>query len=148
MIGLKKNQKLVYAGETALRAPDGTPLPSVPQYMIVNVEEADPAAVATVKKNDRIILAGRIFNHKQKAEERFAAMKAGREIPPKEENIPLYILTDAENVNPKTGLLYETEKACALAAKDLAALIAIQKRKEKALERQGKTEVQDGKPKI
>ena len=139
MIKLKKNERLVYAGETALRAPDGSLLPSVPQYVIVSLEEADPAAVAKIKSNERIVLAGRVYNHKLKAEERFAAMKAGRKVPPKEESTPLYILLDKAQVNPKTGAPWETSGALRLLGKDLAGLIAMQKRKERALEKQGAT---------
>jgi hypothetical protein len=133
MITLKKNERLVLAGNTALRAPDGTPLPSVPTYIIASINKADPAAVATVQKNERIILAGSVLYERERAEERFAALKAGRAMPPKEDSVPLYILTEAANVDPTTGELHETAKALAAAGKDLAALISIQKRREKAL---------------
>ena len=103
MITLKENERLVYAGKATLRAPNGEVLPAVPQYMIVSVHEADPAAVVDVQKNERIVLAGHVLE-KKRAEERFAAIKAGRTPPPKEGGIPLYFLMDAENVNPKTGL--------------------------------------------
>ena len=132
MIKLKKGEALVYAGETALRAPDGTLLPSVPQFVIAAIDTAAPARVATVGKNERVVLAGHIYRHKQNAEERFAAMKAGRKVPPKEEKTAIYIITDAENIHPKTGLPIETGKALYAAGKDLAALISIQQRKEKA----------------
>ena len=137
MITLKNNEGLICVGNIELRAPDGTPLPSMAQYIKVSIEKADPAAIATVGADERIILAGRVSCHKQKAEERFAAMKAGREIPPKEESIALYIITDAANIDPETDLLYETSKACEVAGRDLARLISMQKRKEKALEKQG-----------
>ena len=133
---LKENEYLVCAGNIGVRVPNGTPLPSIPYYIIVSIDKANPTAVVTVNENERVILAGHILHHKQRAEERFAAYKAGREIPPKEESTPLYIITDAINVNPQTGLLIETSKACVVAGKDLAKLISIQKRKEKALERQ------------
>ena len=37
---LKPNERIVCVGQTALRAPDGTPLPAVPLYKIVDVGEA------------------------------------------------------------------------------------------------------------
>jgi hypothetical protein len=89
-----------------------------------------------LKKHERLILAGRELNDMKLARERYAAMKAGREIPPSEEGIPLYAILDAAEVNPKTSIPYETAKALRAAGKDLAALIAHQKRKEKAAERQ------------
>jgi len=39
---LKRNELLVCIGQTALRGPDGTPLPSVPMYVIVNKKDVDP----------------------------------------------------------------------------------------------------------
>ena len=139
MIKLKENERLVYAGDAALRAPNGTPLPTVPQFVIATIDPNTPAHIAIVGDNERVVLAGRVLYNKQSAEERFAAMKAGREIPPKEESAPIYIITDAENIDKKTGLPFETGKALFAAGKELAALISIQQRKEKA-ERQGKTE--------
>ena len=41
-ITLKPNQRLVCAGQTALRSPDGTPLPAVPMYIIVDESVIDP----------------------------------------------------------------------------------------------------------
>ena len=38
---LKTNERLVRIGETALRAPDGTPLPTVPMYIIVDEKAVD-----------------------------------------------------------------------------------------------------------
>ena len=137
---LKKNERLVFAGNTAIRTPGGTPLPSVPQYIVVAFDEANPAAIAAVKNNERVVLIGRVMHEKPKAEERFAAAKEGRTLPPDEKTTPLYILMDAKDVNPKTGVPYETGKALRLAGKELAAFIAIQRRKNEALEKQGITE--------
>jgi len=47
---LKPHERLVCVGQTALRAPDGAPLPAVPLYKIVDVGEAgeyDRRAVLT-----------------------------------------------------------------------------------------------------
>lgn len=38
-VTLKPNERLVCVGQTALRAPDGTPLPAVPLYKIVDAGE-------------------------------------------------------------------------------------------------------------
>ena len=38
---LKDNESLVCIGSTALRAPDGTPYPSVPMYVIVDESQVD-----------------------------------------------------------------------------------------------------------
>lgn len=138
MIKLKKNECLIYVGETALRAPDGTLLPSVPQYMIVNINEADSSAVVKLEKNERLILIGTTFNEKKYAEERFAALKAGRECPPREAGINLYIKEDIGNINHKIGMSNTEEKAAASLADDLLSIFAMQMRKIEALEKQGK----------
>lgn len=139
MIELKENQRLVYAGETALRAPDGTPLPAVTQYMIVSAEEADPAFIAELSENERLILTGTVHKERKSAEERFAALKAGQAQPPSAAGVPLYIKEDAENINPKTRLSESEEKACEPLIGDLVSAFAAQMRRVKALERQGKT---------
>jgi hypothetical protein len=132
VIKLKKNERLVFAGNAMLRGPDGKILQNVPQYMIVNADEADPEAVVAVKKNQRVILAGEVFNDLQAARERFdAAEKAGRRPSPpplKEKGIPLYILEDEENVDPKTGLTHEEQRAIKALTKDLLAVFAAQMR--------------------
>ncbi|MCL2033830.1 MAG: hypothetical protein FWG94_03755 [Oscillospiraceae bacterium] len=107
---LKEHEWLVRAGTIWLRAPDGTPLPAEPQYRIVNADEAGPARVVELQENKRLVLAGRVFNDMALAKERYAAHKEGREIPPREEGIPIYILTDKENVDPKTGLTWEEKR--------------------------------------
>jgi len=56
---LKPHERLVYAGTTALRAPDGTPLESVPQYMIVSADEAEPASVAELREDERLCVRDR-----------------------------------------------------------------------------------------
>lgn len=38
---LKENEYLVCVGSTAMRAPDGTPYPSVPMYVIVDESQVD-----------------------------------------------------------------------------------------------------------
>ena len=40
-IKLKPKERLVCVGQTALRAPDGTPLPAVPLYKIVDISEVE-----------------------------------------------------------------------------------------------------------
>ncbi len=134
MIKLKKNERLVYAGETALRAPDGTPLPSVPQFVIVGVDEA-AGGVVELQKNERLILAGRVFNQKKRAEERFAALKAGREQPPREVGTPLYVIENVETLNQNER---EQESLNADIAKDITALFSLHMRKEKVAARRDK----------
>jgi len=129
-VKLKKNERLAVAGEIEIRAPDGTTR-RTPQYIIVT--DADPTAnPVTVGENERVHMIAHVFRDRRRAEERFEAMKAGREMPPKEDGTPLYIITDAANINPKTGLSREDEQACAALGKDIAALIAIHTRKTRA----------------
>lgn len=138
MIKLNKNERLVYAGETALRAPDGTPLPTVPQYMIVPAEQADPALITELKDNERLVWAGTVDNNRKRAEERFAALKAGEKPPPRTNGVSLYIKEDVKNINPKTHLSESEEKACDPLIEDLVSAFAAQMRQMKALQRQGK----------
>ena len=138
MIGLKKDEKLIQAGTVALRAPNGKPLPAVPQYMIVTVDRADPARVVELKENERIMFGGEILNDKKRAEERFTAIKAGQTPPPKEPKTPLYFIEDAENINPKTGRTAEGDKVIESLTKMFTEAYAIYRRKEKSQERQYK----------
>lgn len=110
MIKLKKGERLVYAGETALRAPDGTLLNAVPQYMIVPESEADPSAVKGMKENERLVPIGTVGERKR-AEERFAALKAGKTPPPRENITTLYIKEEVTKINPKTRLSQAEEQA-------------------------------------
>ncbi len=138
MITLEKNERLVCAGTVELRAPNGTLLPTVQQYIIVSFNEADPACITEVEENKRLVLGGCVFTDRKRAEERFAALKAGREQPPREIGTPLYFQEDAENINPKTERTHEGDKIIKALSKDFAEIFAIQQRKEKALKRQGK----------
>ncbi len=133
---LKEGERLIYAGETALRAPNGTPLPSVPQFMIIPSAEADPAAAVTLKADERLVLTGTIHNERKTAEERFAALKAGREKCPVADGIPLYTIEDAVNINPKTRLSSAEEQSIEPLIGDMLEAFATQMRKIKALSRQ------------
>jgi hypothetical protein len=134
-MNLKKNERLIFAGHTALRAPDGTPLPAVPQFVIVSAEEANPAHVTPLGKNERLILAGRVFTDRKRAEERFAALKAGHEAPPREEGTPLYVVEDKENLHIND----EEQKALALdIARDITALFSLHMRRLSVEEKQRK----------
>lgn len=117
---LKEYERLIRAGNIPFHAPDGTPLPGVPQYRIVNADEVDPAAVVELKENERLILAGREFNDMKLARERFAAYKSGRKIPPRDEGIPFYIIVSAEEVNPKTSNTHEFDEALRAFGKEIA----------------------------
>jgi len=134
-IMLKENERLVYAGTVALRAPNGEPLPAVARYMIVPVDEADPACVVELKDNERLVLGGQIFTDRKRAEERFAALKAGREQPPREVGTPLYFIENAANINPKTECTYESDKIIETMSKELAEIYALHIRRKQALAR-------------
>lgn len=137
MIKLKNNERLVFAGNTELRAPNGELLPSVPQFVIRNAAEINPADATTLQRGEGLIIAGHAFNEKKKAEERFAALKAGREAPPKENGIPLYVVEDLENLNPKTGLTEEQEYAYAALMGEISTLFSLYVRKMRLAERKG-----------
>lgn len=130
---LKKGERLVYAGDTALRAPNGKLLPSVPQFVIVSATEMPPnARVADLQKTERPVLVGRVYNEKQSAEERFAALKAGREPPPeKVDGVPLYVVEDAANINKKTGLTQDQEAIHTGIAKEISRVFSLHARKMK-----------------
>lgn len=137
MITLDKNERLVCAGTVALRAPDGTALPAVQQYIIVSDDETDHATTHAIKENQRLVCGGRVFTDRQRAEERFAALKAGREQPPREVGTPLYLIEDAADIDPKTGRTHESEKIIQTMSKEFAEIFSLHMRKEKALEKQG-----------
>jgi len=120
---LQQHERIVYAGKTALRAPDGTPLEAVPQYMIVSVDEADPASVCVLRENDRLVMVGTVHADRRAAEERYAAMLEGRACP-RADGVPIYIKESAENINAKSGLSLEEEKACKPLVDDLVAAFA------------------------
>ena len=68
MIKLKENERLVYAGKTALISPSGKPLPAVPQYIVVPADEADPALVVELKENEALIIIGSEHTDREAAE--------------------------------------------------------------------------------
>lgn len=134
---LRPNERFIYAGEIALRAPNGAPLPAVSQYMIVNSDAADPALLADAQDNERFVMAGLLFKGKQKAEERFAALKVGRKPPPPEKGTPLYIKESAANINPKTEQTPDGELVIKLLAAEFAELLAFQMRRDRTSAAQG-----------
>ena len=120
MIKLKKGERLVYAGEAAIRAPNGTPLPAVPQYVIRAAADSSGQS-APLKKTERLILAGHELPEKKRAEERYDALKAGQKCLPREAGgIPLYIVSGAGGFN-SAGFAPEDEKINAALAAELAA---------------------------
>lgn len=133
MITLRKNERLVYAGKTALRAPDGTPLPAVPQFIIVSADKTDPTRVTPLGKNERLILAGHMLNERKRAEERFAALKAGRKPPRQDIGAPLYIVEDKEKTTANTE---EQNSINADLAKYITTLFSLHMRKVGAEEQQ------------
>ncbi|MCL2220838.1 MAG: hypothetical protein FWC20_00750 [Oscillospiraceae bacterium] len=134
IIKLKKNERLVYAGDAPVRAPNGEFLPAVPTFAIVSTETVDPVNVVKLKKNERIVYAGEVLELKN-AKERFEALKAGREKPPQESGTPLYIITDASNVNDKKGVTHEQDKECKEIARYFTPAFEMSMRKKRAAER-------------
>jgi hypothetical protein len=133
---LKRNERLVYAGKAPRRARDGSPLPSISQFIIVPVDEADPARVYRLGKDEHVILAGVMCENMASARERFAALQAGREPPPKEEGTPLYFVTDKE------GLRLHEEEQNAInddMAKAILPLFVEYVKEQEKLKRQGNT---------
>jgi len=51
VVKLKENQRLVCVGQTALRAPDGTPLPAKPMYIITDDDTAGNAEDLTISES-------------------------------------------------------------------------------------------------
>ena len=132
MIGLlQPNERLVHAGQTALRAPDGTPLENVPQYMIVPADEADPASVVELKDSECLVVAGTVHNARKAAEDRFAAAKVGHACPCADGTL-LYIKDAASYVDKRTGLSAGEEKACEALVGDMLAAFAIYERRLRA----------------
>ena len=104
---LTKNERLVFAGTAALRAPDGSLLPAVPQYMIVDASKADPAKTATLRKGERLVQAGSVHS-------RGARQKTSK----------LFIKETAENIGRSTGLTQTEEKTCDTIVADMLAAFA------------------------
>jgi hypothetical protein len=134
MIIINNDERLVYAGTVALRAPNGIPLPAVPQYMIIPANEADPSDFVELHTNERLVLCGMIHTDIEKARERFAA---GESQLSTERGKPLYFKELAENINKKSGLPKGGEKAIDLLIDDIVEAFGRDMRKIKALKRQG-----------
>lgn len=135
---LNENERLVFAGNIALRAPNGAELPAVPQYRIVRAGEPAAGSAVELKDTERLITVGSVHTERETAEERFAALKAGQAQGPRADGEPLYIIESAANINPKTRLSEGEEKAIEPLLEDLLSTFAMQMRKRKALERQAK----------
>ena len=113
---LNENERLLFAQMSALRAPDGTPLPAEPLYIIVDASAADPALIVELKENERLILAGVMLNDMQSARERYAALQKGQEPPPHEKSVPLYKIIPASAIDRKTQMTEGERKMCDSAA--------------------------------
>jgi hypothetical protein len=87
--------------------------------MSVPADKADPASVAVLRENERLIMAGTLHTDRQAAEERFAAALEGR-ANPYADGTPLYIKEATENKN-KNGLSAGEIKACDLLVDELIA---------------------------
>ena len=113
MIQPKENERVIFAGYTALRSHIGEPLPPVRQYMIVPETEVEGVETVQLKDDERLVQVGVVLENRKNAEERFAALKAGRTPPPKEKPKSLYIIEDAANISPESGLSRNEEDGCA-----------------------------------
>lgn len=125
MTKLNQDQRLVYAGRTKLRNPDGTAL-SVPHYMIVPADSADPNRTVELHDTECLVQIGIIHNDKKSAEKRFEDLKAGREPRVINDAMPLYIKESIENINPKTNLSMDEEEIYNQFAKYLASELSRQ----------------------
>ena len=136
MVRLRKNQRLVYAGEAMLRAPDGTAMHSIPQYMNVAADEADPDCITYLQNDECLVLAGVVHNDRKAAKERFDALKAGTANPPKISGTPLYIKVSETSISTKSQLSEEEEKACDFIVSDFMDMFSAAMRKRNALDKQ------------
>jgi len=132
LIELNKSERLVFAGNAVLRAPNGEPLTAVPQYIIVPADKADPTAITEIESGKQLVCGGLLFTDKQRAEERFAALKAGRALPLKEPGTPLCFMEDVSNCNPKTGRTHGSEGIIHSLSEAFAEMFEIRQQKDKA----------------
>ena len=80
---LQPGEKLIAAGYAMLRTLDGTEIPAVPQFIIEQTSEAQPA--------ENIIQIGAILPRTPEAEARYAAALKGRYTPASTISTPLYV---------------------------------------------------------
>ena len=73
---LRENERLVCIGQTALRAPDGTPLKAVPMYIKVNASDVNPEDDMTDGERKLIADVGGLFAEKMKAYIQGSKMRA------------------------------------------------------------------------
>ncbi|GHU96206.1 hypothetical protein FACS1894208_10450 [Clostridia bacterium] len=134
---LRQNECFINAGCVTLPASNGELLPIVPQYKIVRADTADPALVADAQDGERFVLAGLVFTDRQRAEERFSALKAGQTPPPRERGTPLYFKESTANLNRKTGQTPCGETIIKALAVEFAELFAAQIQNGKEAEHDG-----------
>lgn len=133
IVNLKKNERLVCAGQMPLRAPGGELLSAVPVYKIVPADDSDGEKL---KPGEQLIFAG-VEENKASAEERYNALIAG-EKPSKSNATPLYIKEPA-NVSSGDFALTEGERrALNPLAADLLCEFSTAMREREALERRRK----------
>lgn len=132
IVNLKKNERLVCAGQMPLRAPNGELLSAVPVYKIA---PADCSDGEELKPGERLIFAG-VEESKATAEERYNALIAGEKLP-KSHATPLYI-KDADSADPETGLTESEKRALNPLVADLLCEFSAAMREREVLERQRK----------
>lgn len=103
---LKKNERLVAAGQMPIRAPDGKQLAAVPVYRIV---PADSASGVVLSKGERLVAVGST-ECKEAAEERYNALISGK-TSPKSSATALYIKEPADGSSGGSGLTEGEQRA-------------------------------------
>lgn len=133
IVNLKKNERLVCAGQMPLRAPNGELLSAVPVYKIVPADDSDGEKL---KPGERLIFAG-VEENKASAEERYNALIAG-EKPSKSRATQLYIKEPANDSSGGSGLTEGEQRALNPLAADLLCEFSAAMRERESLERQRK----------
>lgn len=134
---LKKNERLVAAGQMPIRAPDGKQLAAVPVYRIV---PADSSSGGVISKSERLVAVGST-ERKEAAEERYNALIAG-EIPPESRATTLYIKEPADGSSGGSGLTEGEQRALNPLIADLLNSFSAAMQERETLELQGKVKRQ------
>lgn len=133
IVNLKKNERLVCAGQMPLRAPNGELLSAVPVYKIA---PADCSDGEKLKPGERLILAG-VEESKATAEERYNALIAG-EKPRKSPATALYIKEPTNDSSGDSGLTEGEQRALNPLVADMLCEFSAAMRERESLERQRK----------
>lgn len=95
---IKKNECLIKAGMTNLRAPDGSPLQNVPTYKVVDKRDASLELVEPLSADECLVLQGQeVFRDDD-----------GNFLTP----TPLYRKVKKTDINPRTKLTKSEQANC------------------------------------